>query len=99
MRLREAIDEQDFLDCSYGFGQVGAHLRHFTPYASGACRRASAGSWRQMSVESFDSMARTRLREGLRQRVNEGRILRRMGKWLRAGVREEGELSLSLIHI
>ena len=41
----------------------------------------------------FDSIDRTRLREVLRQRVNDGRILRLMGKWLRAGVMEEGELS------
>ena len=41
----------------------------------------------------FDSSDRTRLREVLRQRGNEGRIWRLMGKWLRAGVMEEGELS------
>jgi len=46
-----------------------------------------------MSVASFDSIDRTRRREGLRQRVNDGRRVRRMGKGLRAGVMEEGELS------
>jgi RNA-directed DNA polymerase len=38
----------------------------------------------------FDSIDRTRLREVLRQRVNDGRIRRLLGKWLRAGVREDG---------
>jgi len=38
----------------------------------------------------FDSIDRIRLREVLRQRVNDGSILRRIGKWLRAGVMEEG---------
>jgi RNA-directed DNA polymerase len=38
----------------------------------------------------FDRLDRTRLREGLRQRVNAGRIRRLIGKWLRAGVREDG---------
>jgi hypothetical protein len=42
---------------------------------------------------SFDRIDRTRLREVLRQRVNAGRIVRLMGKWLRAGVMEEGALS------
>ena len=37
-----------------------------------------------------DSIDRTRLREVLRQRVNEGRILRLIGTWLRAGVMEDG---------
>src|SRR5919109_1294427 len=37
-----------------------------------------------------DSIDRTRLREALRHRVNDGRILRLMGKWLRAGGREDG---------
>jgi len=41
-------------------------------------------------VESFDRMDRTRLREVVRQRVNEGRIMRLIGKWLRAGVRADG---------
>jgi RNA-directed DNA polymerase len=41
----------------------------------------------------FDSLDRTRWREVLRQRVNAGRIWRRMGKWLRAGVIEAGVLT------
>jgi RNA-directed DNA polymerase len=41
---------------------------------------------------SFESRARPRLREVLRQRVNNGSIRRLMGKWLRAGVREDGGL-------
>ena len=41
----------------------------------------------------FDSIDRTRLREVLRQRVNDGSILRLIGKWLRAGVLEEGVVS------
>jgi group II intron reverse transcriptase/maturase len=40
----------------------------------------------------FDSIDRTRLREVLRQRVNDGRIMRLIGKWLRAGVMEDGVL-------
>jgi RNA-directed DNA polymerase len=40
----------------------------------------------------FDSIDRTRWREVLRQRVNDGRIMRLIGKWLRAGVMEDGEL-------
>src|SRR5215510_1501054 len=41
----------------------------------------------------FDSIDRTRLREALRHRVKDGRLLRLMGKWLRAGVMEDGVLN------
>jgi RNA-directed DNA polymerase len=41
----------------------------------------------------FDSIDRTRLREVLRQRVTEGRVWRLMGKWVRAGMMEEGVLT------
>jgi RNA-directed DNA polymerase len=40
----------------------------------------------------FDSIDRTQLRMILRQRVNDGSILRLIGKWLRAGVRDGGVL-------
>lgn len=40
----------------------------------------------------FDSIDKTRLQEVLRKRVNEGRIKWLIGKWLRAGVMEEGVL-------
>jgi hypothetical protein len=39
------------------------------------------------------SIDRTRLREVLRKRVNDGSIVRLIGKWLRAGVMEEGVLT------
>ena len=40
-----------------------------------------------------DSIERTHLRAVLRQRVNDGRILRLIRTWLRAGVMEEGGVS------
>ena len=41
----------------------------------------------------FDSLDWGRLRELIQQRVNDGRILRLIGKWLHAGVLEAGELT------
>jgi len=41
----------------------------------------------------FDSIDRTRLREVLRQRVNDGSIVRLLGKWLRAGGMDHGVLT------
>src|SRR5256712_14095743 len=42
---------------------------------------------------TLDNAGGTRLREVLRHRVNDGRIVRLIGKWLRAGVWEEGVLN------
>ena len=41
----------------------------------------------------FDSIDRTRLREVLRKRINDGSMLRLLGKGLRAGVMEQGALT------
>lgn len=42
---------------------------------------------------SFDNIDHGRLQEFIRQRVNDGSLRRLIGKWLKAGVLEEGELS------
>jgi hypothetical protein len=41
----------------------------------------------------FDSIDHSLLREGLRQRVKDGSIVRLIGKWLTAGVIEDGDLT------
>ena len=40
----------------------------------------------------FDTLDRAHLRTFLQQRVRDGVLLRRIGKWLRAGILEDGEL-------
>ena len=90
--LLEAMYEQDFHDGSYGFrpGRSPHAARHALREP---CMTEGIGGIVDADVSGYvDSIDRTRLREVLRQRVNDGRIVRRMGKWLRAGVREEGEL-------
>lgn len=86
----EAVYEQDFLDCSYGFRPGrGAHD------ALDALWRQSmsmnAGWVLELDIENFfDSIDRAQLREVLQKRVRDGVILRLIGKWLNAGVMEEG---------
>ena len=41
----------------------------------------------------FDQINRKKLFEVIKQRVNDGGILRLIGKWLNAGVVEDGEVS------
>jgi group II intron reverse transcriptase/maturase len=89
----EAIYEQDFLDCSYGFRRRrSAHqalemLQHQTVIM--------AGGWvLEVDIRKFfDSLDHKRLVEILRRRVLDGVLLRLIGKWLRAGVLEDGGIT------
>jgi RNA-directed DNA polymerase len=91
--LLEAIYEQDFYDGSYGFRQ-GRRPHEALHELRQRCITEGIGWVVDADVSGyFDSIDRTRLREVLRQRVNDGRILRLIGKWLRAGVMEQGALT------
>jgi len=91
--LLEAIYEQDFYDGSYGFRQ-GRSPHEALHELRQRCMTEGIGWIVDADVSGyFDSIDRTRLREVLRQRVNDGRILRLIGKWLRAGVVEQGTLT------
>jgi group II intron reverse transcriptase/maturase len=91
--LLEAIDEQDFLDCSDGFrpGRSPHEARHAVREQ---CMQEGIGGIVDADVSGyFDSIDRTRLREVLRQRVHEGSLVRLIGKWRRAGVMDHGVLT------
>ena len=88
----EAVYEQEFLDCSYGFRPGrGAHdaLEAFWQQAM-----AMGGGWVvEADIEAFfDSVDHARLRDILGRRVRDGVLLRLIGKWLNAGVMEEGRV-------
>ena len=88
----EAVYEQDFLDCSYGF-RPGRSPHQ----ALAALREPLMGMNGGFAIELdirkfFDTVDRSRLREILRQRVRDGVLLRLIGKWLNAGVLEKGQL-------
>ncbi len=90
--LLEAIYEQDFSDSSYGF-RPGRSPHDALRDLRRKCLTEGIGWIVDADVSGyFDSINRTHLREVLRRRVNDGSILRLIGKWLRAGVMEEGVL-------
>lgn len=89
----EAVYEQDFLPCSYGFRPGrGAHdaLGELWDQTT-----AMGGGWvLEGDIECFfDSVDHARLREVLSQRVRDGVLTRLIGKWLNAGVMAEGAIS------
>jgi group II intron reverse transcriptase/maturase len=89
----EPLYEQDFLDCSYGF----------RPGRS--AHQALADLWQQemnthggwlLEVDIrkfFDSLDHAHLWAFLRRRVRDGVLLRLLGKWLNAGVLEDGAVT------
>lgn len=88
----EAVYEQEFLDCSYGFRRGrGAHQ------AVEALRGAAMemkGCWvADVDISKFfDSIDHQQLQVILRKRIRDGVLLRLIGKWLHAGVLEGSEL-------
>jgi RNA-directed DNA polymerase len=86
----EAVYEQDFLDSSYGFRPGrGAHDALSALWKQ---TMTMGGGWvLEADIEGFfDAVDHTLLREMLSQRVSDGVLNRLIGKWLKAGVMEEG---------
>ena len=88
----EAVYEQDFLDCSYGF-----RPRRSAHDALDALQRQAVmmgGGWViEVDIRKFfDTIVHDHLREFLRRRVHDGVLLRLIGKWLNAGVLENGSI-------
>jgi RNA-directed DNA polymerase len=86
----EAVYEQDFLDCSYGFRP--GRSAHNALKALRNQVMAMGGGWvLEADIEDFfGSVDHAKLRETLSQRVRDGVLIRLIGKWLNAGVMEEG---------
>jgi len=90
--MLEAVYEQSFLDCSYGFRPGrSAHqalrvVQHQTV--------VMAGKWiLEVDIRNFfGTLDHSHLRNIVRQRVRDGVLLRLIGKWLNAGVMEDGAI-------
>jgi group II intron reverse transcriptase/maturase len=91
--LLEPIYERDFYDCSYGFRpHRSAHdaldsLSKQTMWGGVACIL-------EVDIQKFfDTLDHGHLRAFLQQRVRDGVVLRLIGKWLNAGVLEDGAVT------
>jgi len=89
----EAVYEQDFLDCSYGF-RPGRSAHQALRALRNGLMEMRGGFIIELDIRKyFDTVDRRQLREMLRRRVRDGMLLRLIGKWLNAGVLEEGQVS------
>jgi group II intron reverse transcriptase/maturase len=91
--LLEPVYEQDFLDCSYGFRP--GRSAHQALEAVRTAVMGMGGGWvLDVDVRKyFDTIPKQRLREVLSRRIGDGVIDRLIGKWLKAGVWEDGQMS------
>ena len=90
--LLEPIYEQAFRDCSYGF-RPGRSAHQALERLWKGLMDLSGGFVLELDIKSyFDTVDHNKLREMLRKRVNDGVVLRLIGKWLNAGVLEEGRV-------
>lgn len=89
----ESVYEQDFLDCSYGFrpGRSG----HQALEALRQRLMEVRGGWvLEIDIRKFfDAMDHRHLHAILRRRIRDGVLLRLIGKWLNAGVLEDGRVA------
>jgi len=89
----EAIYEQDFLSCSYGF-RPGRSAHQALEALRVELMRLRGGWILDVDIRAFfDTISHVHLRSFLDQRVRDGVIRRVVDKWLTAGVLEEGRLT------
>ena len=89
----EAVYEQDFRNCSYGFRP--GRSAHQALDSLWKQTMGMGGGWVvEVDIRKFfDTLDHAHLRELLRQRIRDGVLLRLIGKWLNAGVLESGTLT------
>ncbi len=91
--LLEPIYERDFWDCSYGF-RPGRSAHQALASIWDQTMECQGGWILDADVRKFfDNLDHGHLRAFLRQRVRDGVLLRLIGKWLKAGVMEDGSMS------
>jgi len=88
----EAVYEQEFLDCSFGF-RPGRSAHQAVDALGGSLMKMHGGWVLDLDIRSFfDSLDRQHLRSFLDQRVRDGVVRRTIDKWLKAGVLDAGTL-------
>ena len=93
--LLNAIYEQDFLPCSYGF-RPGKSQQQALNEVGRVIRRRPMEWVLEADISGyFDAIVRKKLVEMIERRVKDGSILRLIGKWIKVGVIDEGRLLTS----
>ena len=87
-----AIYEQDFLPCSYGF-RPGRNPHHALDAIGQTLCRGPMAYVLEADIQGyFDAIVRDQLMAFVERRIGDGSILRLIRKWLHVGVLEDGHL-------
>jgi RNA-directed DNA polymerase len=93
LMILEPLYEQDFLDCSYGF-RTGRSAHQALAALRQGLMQMKGGWVLDVDIRKFfDTLDHKVLRELLQKRIRDGVLLRLIGKWLKAGVLEDGCLT------
>ncbi len=91
--LLEPIYEQDFVDCSYGF-RPGRSAHQALESFRTQLMDCRGGYVLEVDIRKFfDNLDHGHLRTFLQLRVRDGVLMHLIGKWLSAGVMEDGSVS------
>lgn len=91
--LLEPVYECEFLDCSFGF-RPGRSAHQALDAVRNAVMAMGGGWVLDVDVRKyFDTIPHQKLREVLSLRIRDGVIDRLVGKWLKAGIWEAGQVS------
>lgn len=95
----EPVYEQDFLNCSYGF-RPGRSPKQALEALQKGIMKMRGGYVIDMDIRKyFDTVSKRLLQDIFAQRVRDGVLRRLIGKWLNAGVMEEGQVTYSEIGV
>ena len=92
VELLNAIYEQDFLGCSYGFRPGRSAHDALDEVGRIICRHSISYVLEADIRGYFDAIVRSQLMEMIEKRVRDGSILRLIRKWINVGVVDEGRL-------
>ena len=91
--LLEPVYEREFLDCSFGF-RPGRSAHQALEAVRNAVMAMDGGWVLDVDVRKyFDTIPHQKLREVLSLRIRDGVIGRLVGKWLKAGIWEAGQVT------
>jgi RNA-directed DNA polymerase len=93
--LLNAIYEQDFLECSYGFRPGRSAQQALDEIGRVICQRPMQYVLEADISAYFDTIVRSQLMEWIEKRVRDGSILRLIRKWINVGVLEDGRLLIT----
>lgn len=95
--LLEPVYEHDFLDCSYGY-RPGRSAHQAIDRLWHAIMQTGASCWvLEADIKGFfDTLSHEQMRGFVSKRVRDGVINRMIGKWLKAGIMEAGQLRYPL---